>query len=208
MPMTGKPPSGPPAGAGGSATATSMGVPSQLGTVVPVPEQKRWPEACVVQATGVELVVKTWVIAALAVGAATRAIASVSKAASLRMVLLLREVPGRGGVPSNPMRCLHVKCNFRSRFAEGEGREVRGRGGGAVAAGGEGGRGRGGGARVLYRAARGARAPRRPARLHAALRPRARRGAGARGRRHHARHQPLRLRRRAARRGLRRRRAL
>src|SRR4051794_38483646 len=86
MPITGYGPSGPLAGAGGSATETSIGVPSKLGTVAaPVP-QKRWPLACTVQATAPPM---TLLIAASAVAGTSNPVASATETSILRISLLL-----------------------------------------------------------------------------------------------------------------------
>src|SRR5690349_13173126 len=68
MPTTGYGPSAlPSVGAGGKATETSSGIPSQLEICDGVPVQKRWPEpACTVQLIGLVVFVNTWVIAASA----------------------------------------------------------------------------------------------------------------------------------------------
>src|SRR5262249_43810079 len=67
MPTTGYGPSGlPSVGAGGNATETSSGIPSQLGIWAVAVPQNRWPDACTTQLTGVAVFVNTWVIAASA----------------------------------------------------------------------------------------------------------------------------------------------
>ena len=53
MPITGYGPSAPSAGAGGNATATSSGMPSQLGICAVAVPQNRCPDACTVQLIGV-----------------------------------------------------------------------------------------------------------------------------------------------------------
>jgi hypothetical protein len=81
--MIGYGPSGPLDGAGGNATYTSSGTPSQLRIwAVPVP-QWRWPEACTVQLIGVSVFVKTWGIAASAVDGTSDPTAATAAAASI-----------------------------------------------------------------------------------------------------------------------------
>src|ERR1700754_1818370 len=54
IPITGYGPSGlPSAGAGGKATLTSSGIPSQLAICAVDVPQNRWPDACTVQEIGV-----------------------------------------------------------------------------------------------------------------------------------------------------------
>src|SRR4051794_6665015 len=84
MPTAGYGPSGEPsAGAGGKATDTSSGIPSQDRIwAVEVP-QKRWPDGCSVQLIGVAVFVKTWVIAASAVDGASAPAASTAATLSI-----------------------------------------------------------------------------------------------------------------------------
>src|SRR5689334_14094759 len=65
--------------AGGNATLTSIGVPSQLGTM---PLQKRWPDACVVQASEPPNTLGT---AALAVAGQPNAVATTTAMSILRI---------------------------------------------------------------------------------------------------------------------------
>src|SRR3954469_20640658 len=100
MPTTGYGPSALPSlGAGGKATETSSGIPSQLAIwAVEVP-QKRWPEACTVQVMGLAVFVNPWVIAASAVAGASDPAAST---AAIVSILCIRPAPppGTTGHPS------------------------------------------------------------------------------------------------------------
>src|SRR4051794_412014 len=84
MPMTGYGPSAlPSVGAGGKATETSSGIPSQLRICAAVVPQKRWPEACTVQLIGVVVFVNTWGIAASAVDGISDPAASTAATVSI-----------------------------------------------------------------------------------------------------------------------------
>src|SRR3954462_6540193 len=68
MPITGYAPSGlPSVGAGGKATLTSSGMPSQLAICAVDVPQNRWPPDCTPQLTGVAVLVNTCGMAASAV---------------------------------------------------------------------------------------------------------------------------------------------
>src|SRR3954469_20283740 len=87
MPTTGYGPSAEPSvGAGGKATETSSGIPSQDRICAVVVPQKRWPDACTVQLIGVAVFVNTWLIAASAVdGASAPAATTAATLSILRM---------------------------------------------------------------------------------------------------------------------------
>src|SRR3954470_495789 len=91
MPTTGYGPSGEPSvGAGGKATETSSGIPSQLRIWAVEAPQKRWPDACTVQLIGVVVFVNTWVIAAFAVDGAS---APAATTAATLSILRIRTTP-------------------------------------------------------------------------------------------------------------------
>src|SRR4051812_20658976 len=87
MPTSGYGPSADPsAGAGGKATETSSGIPSQDRIWAVLVPQKRCPEGCTVQLIGVVVLVNTCGIAASAVdGASAPAAASAAAISILRM---------------------------------------------------------------------------------------------------------------------------
>src|SRR3954447_15603760 len=92
--MTGYGPSGPPSGAGGKATETSSGMPSQVGICAVAVPQKRCPDAWTAQLTGAAVFVNTCGIAAVAVDGANHPAASTAAADSiLRICFLLRKNP-------------------------------------------------------------------------------------------------------------------
>jgi hypothetical protein len=83
MPITGYGPSAPEAGAGGNATATSSGIPSQLRICAVDVPQNRWPDGCTVQLIGVVVFVKTCGIAAFAADGTSNPAASTAAADSI-----------------------------------------------------------------------------------------------------------------------------
>src|SRR3954467_12820127 len=87
--MTGYGPSAlPSVGAGGNATETSSGMPSQLGICAVAVPQKRCPEACTAHATGDAVFVNTWGIAAVAVDGAKHPAASTAAADSILRICI------------------------------------------------------------------------------------------------------------------------
>src|SRR3954463_10233289 len=103
MPTTGYGPSGEPsAGAGGNATETSSGIPSQDRICAVEVPQKRWPDGCTAQLIGVVVFVNTCVIAASAVDGASAPPASTAATLSiLRM--------GTAPPPETSRLCNHAE---------------------------------------------------------------------------------------------------
>src|SRR3954471_11426855 len=96
--MSGKRPSGPEAGAGGSATDTSIGVPSKLRTRLGAPVHQRWPATAgrvwTVQCTGsLASPVETCVTAAPAPAGAPSAAATPAAAAAVLKTFIVMPVP-------------------------------------------------------------------------------------------------------------------
>src|SRR4051794_36650774 len=92
MPITGYEPSGlPSAGAGGKATLTSSGMPSQLAICAVDVPQNRCPLACTVQLMGVAVFVNTCGIAASAVDGTSPATTTAAASILRFTVLLLRK---------------------------------------------------------------------------------------------------------------------
>src|SRR3954469_8060622 len=102
MPTTGYGPSALPSlGAGGKATETSSGIPSQLGIWAVAVPQKRRPDGCTAQLTGAAVFVNTWVIAASAVDGASAPAAST--AATLSILRMCTAPP-----PETSRQCNHA----------------------------------------------------------------------------------------------------